>query len=189
MTQILLLWTSAGLKRIKAQLLDLDRVSSSPALTPVTVDATIVRLRINMDLRDQRLSLFQSLLKVFTINRHSCARLVERSIHSLTIAMLTLCLKTLIKINNLIVAFPLRWLEYLVYDCCLCHYCSYSWISAFVSHHHHCAQKVSEQNIKKLYLIQKHDRFSHFTESYISSQNGLFQVILVLSSENRKELF
>ncbi len=67
MTQILLLWTSAGLKRIKAQLLDLDRVSSSPALTPVTVDATIVRLRINMDLRDQRLSL----LKVFTINRHS----------------------------------------------------------------------------------------------------------------------
>ncbi len=42
-----------------------DRVSSSPALTPVTVDATIVRLRINMDLRDQRL--FPSLLKVFYI--------------------------------------------------------------------------------------------------------------------------
>ncbi len=37
----------------------MDRVSSSPALTPVTVDATIVRLRINMDLRDQRLSLLK----------------------------------------------------------------------------------------------------------------------------------
>ncbi len=54
-------------KENQSSAVDLDRVSSSPALTPVTVDATIVRLRINMDLRDQRL--FQSLLKVFTIKQ------------------------------------------------------------------------------------------------------------------------
>ncbi|XDV15885.1 hypothetical protein PO909_015836 [Leuciscus waleckii] len=53
----------SGLRRMKPQLLDLDRVSASPALTPVSVDASTVRLRINMDLRDQRL--FHSLLKGF----------------------------------------------------------------------------------------------------------------------------
>ncbi len=48
---------SAGLRRIKPHLLDLDRVS-----VHYRVDASTVRLTINMDLRDQMLLL--SLLKV-----------------------------------------------------------------------------------------------------------------------------